>query len=344
MVLNACELELDLFSRGLRMPADDGLGVRDPADDSLEVAILAAPLPKREIYVKVPIVEPFAIRSPFRLAPVANRGHVIVDDRDASIYHVRVPVAPPWLAWLTSQDVPMGQVGTLRGTQLHVVVTSLTNVDDIVETCWAAKNESAVTFVELESGGSAETAAVMASCLAAIKRDVGMLVGVHLGLDVSHSTCAALIAAGVDQFSFTAGRGGLEALAHCARALTPGAVSAEVVAGAAPLASVMEAIDRLAAAGALPTLRIVRPPSLILKTALPTSQDLRRMMRHVYEACRRHWLPIGAAPNRESSLVVDPDDAVLLAPRDAGFYCYEAFRLWRGLSGAPARWKRMRAA
>lgn len=344
MALNACELELDLFARGLRLPAEAGLGPRNAADDSLEVAILAAPLPKREIYVNVPIAGPFATRSPFRLAHVANRGHVIVDDRDASIYQVRVPVAPPWLAWLTSQDVPMGQVGTLRGTQLHVAVTPLTNVDDVVETCWAAKNESAVTFVELENGGGAEAARGMPSYLAAIKRDVGMLVGVHVGLDVPRSTCAALIAAGVDQFSFSAGRDGLEALAHCARTLTPGAVSAEVIAGPAPLTSVIEAIDRIAAAGALPTLRIVRPPSLILRTALPTSQDLRRMMRHVYEACRRHWLPIGAGPNRESSLVVDPDDAVLLAPRDAGFYCYEAFRLWRGLSGAPARWKRMRAA
>jgi hypothetical protein len=344
MALNACELELDLFSRGLRLPAGDDLAMRVAADGGLEVAIPAAPLPKREIYVNVPVVEPFAIRSPFRLARLASRDYVIVDDRDAGLYPVRVPNAPPWLAWLTSNDRPMREVATRHGAQMHIRLQSLTSIDDVVETCWAAKSESAVTFVELESGGSPETTGVMASCLAAIKRDVGMLVGVHLGLDVQHRTCAALIAAGVDQFSFTAGRHGLEALAHCARALTPGAVSAEVIAGGAPLTSVMEAIDRIAAAGALPTLRIARPPSLILKTALPTTQDLRRMMRHVYEACRRHWLPIGAAPSRESSLVVDPDDAVLLAPRDAGFYCYEAFRLWRGLSGAPARWKRMRAA
>ena len=68
------------------------------------------------------------------------------------------------------------------------------------------------------------------------------------------------------------------------------------------------------------------------------------MMLRVYDACRRHWLPIGAAPNGESSLVVDADDAALLAPRDPGFYCYEGFRLWSKLAGAPALWKRMRVA
>ena len=75
----------------------------------------------------------------------------------------------------------------------------------------------------------------------------------------------------------------------------------------------LEAIDWVAEAGAFPTVRIVRPASVILEAGIPTPQDLRRLMRHVYLACRRHWLPIGAAPNRESSVVVDPDDAVLLA-------------------------------
>ena len=344
MTLNACELELDLFSQGLRLSADDDLATRVVADDGLEVAIAASPLPKREIYVNVPVVEPFTSRSPFRLGRLANNERVIVDDRDASVYSVRLPLAPPWLVWLTSNDRPMGQVGTLHGAQLHVGVTPLTNVHDVVETCWAAKNESAVTFVELEGGGGAAAAGFMTSCLAAIKRDVGMLVGVHFPADVQRSTCAPLIAAGVDQVSFTAGLSDLDALADCARVLTPGAVSGEVVAGGAPLTTVVKAIDRIAAGGALPIVRIARPTSVILETGLLTSQDLRRVMRHVYRACRRHWLPIGSAPNRESSLVVDPDDAVLLAPRDAGFYCYEAFRLWRELAGAPAWWRRMRAA
>ena len=120
MALNACELELDLFSRGLRLPAGDDLAMRVAADGGLEVAIPAAPLPKREIYVNVPVVEPFAIRSPFRLARLASRDYVIVDDRDACLYPVRVPDAPPWLAWLTSNDRAVRQVATRHGAQLHI--------------------------------------------------------------------------------------------------------------------------------------------------------------------------------------------------------------------------------
>lgn len=41
-------------------------------------------------------------------------------------------------------------------------------------------------------------------------------------------------------------------------------------------------------------------------------------MAHMYLACRRHWLPIGAAPNIEGSMVVNPDDAAMLAGPGTG--------------------------
>ena len=41
----------------------------------------------------------------------------------------------------------------------------------------------------------------------------------------------------------------------------------------------------------------------------------------MYDACRRHRIPIGVAPNIEVSLVVNPDDAALLADADAGILC-----------------------
>jgi hypothetical protein len=66
--------------------------------------------------------------------------------------------------------------------------------------------------------------------------------------------------------------------------------------------------------------------------------------RYVYDACRRHWLPIGMAPNIEVSLVVTPDDAALLVERDAGFYWYEGYRRFARFAARPTfRW-RMRAA
>ena len=71
---------------------------------------------------------------------------------------------------------------------------------------------------------------------------------------------------------------------------------------------------------------------------------MRRVMAHVYEACRAHWLPIGAAPNIEVSLVVNPDDTALLAPRGVGFYAYEAYRRMLRVAARPLFTRRMRVA
>jgi len=341
MTLNPCELELDLYCHGLRLaPAVDLDGARPihrsgaGSTTGLEIAIPAAPLPKREIYVHVPVLEPFARISPYWLARDRDGAYGIVDDRDGSRYQVRLPTAPSWRSRLTSRDVPMERVGTLRGMRLHICVTALTNIDDVVETCWAAKDESAVTFVELDSRlGGSRSLGVIAPYVAAIKRNVGMLVGLQLGAE--HERGDRLIALGVDHLSFGAAPADLEAIAHCAGAMSPGAVSGEVVAGAATVSAVLDTIDQIAAAGAFPTVRVASQAE---------GADLRRVMLHLYDACRRHWLPIGAAPNGESSMVIDPDDAALLAHRDAGFYCYEGFRLWSKWAGAPALWKRMRAA
>jgi hypothetical protein len=70
---------------------------------------------------------------------------------------------------------------------------------------------------------------------------------------------------------------------------------------------------------------------------------MRRVMRYLYDACRRHWLPIGAAPNIEVSLVVNPDDAAMLADRAFGYYAYEAWRRLVRVAAQPMFRHRMRA-
>lgn len=47
------------------------------------------------------------------------------------------------------------------------------------------------------------------------------------------------------------------------------------------------------------------------------------VFRHVYEACRKHDIPIGLAPNIEVSLIVQPNDCKYLVPRDWAFHSYE---------------------
>ena len=75
----------------------------------------------------------------------------------------------------------------------------------------------------------------------------------------------------------------------------------------------------------------------------PEYDDMRRVMRHLYDACRRHWLPIGAAPNIEVSLVVNPDDAAILAdPRIAHVRVRGCVDASSGVAAQPIFRRRMR--
>ncbi len=96
--------------------------------------------------------------------------------------------------------------------------------------------------------------------------------------------------------------------------------------------------------GAFPTVCIFRPTigADMEDWAPPRYEDMRLVMQHVYDACRRNWIPIGAAPNIEVSIVVNPDDTALLAPRTAGFYVYEAYRRTARLLARPVFARRMR--
>ena len=70
---------------------------------------------------------------------------------------------------------------------------------------------------------------------------------------------------------------------------------------------------------------------------------MRTVMLAMYDACRRHRIPIGMAPNLEVSLVVTPDDAALLAPRRADFYRYELWRRTLRTAAKPYLASRLRA-
>ena len=67
-------------------------------------------------------------------------------------------------------------------------------------------------------------------------------------------------------------------------------------------------------------------------------------MRWWRRACRRHRIPIGLAPNIEVSLVVNPDDAALLAPRTFEFYAYELWRRALRVAARPMFRSRLRPA
>ena len=398
MALNACELEIDLFCHGLRVPADVSLvgarGVsrtRAGLGSGLELAIPARSVLKREIWINAPVVERFVAHSPYRLTGEPG-AYAVVDDRHGERYPVRLPPEPSWYPRLTSREIPMHRIGVLQGTYLAIYAnptcafwnysppvnckfcttgqnvganeSPIKTIQDVVETCWAAKEESGVTFVHLNGGFQGSRGLeFITPYVKAIKNQVGLLVGVQLSPERDFTRYDALIAAGVDHFSFCIelldpqwfaricpGKAQVHgqalyfsAMTHCASRMPHGAVSGEIIAGIEPIEKTLDAVDRITALGAFPTVCIFRPTvgADMEDWPAPSYQEMRKVMQHVYDACRRHWLPIGAAPNIEVSLVVNPDETAMLAERTVGFYCYEAYRRLARVVAAPMFRRRM---
>jgi uncharacterized radical SAM superfamily protein len=399
MPLNACELEIDLFCKGMRIPdsvpLDGARGIsrtRAGLGSGLEVVLPTRNWMKPEVWVNIPVVEPFARKSPYALTGSPEGGYEIRNEVSGDRYPIRIPGEPTWYARQTSRDIPMRQVGVMQGTYLGIYVNLVCTfwnynppincrfcttgqnvgeneaadkaVSDVVETCWAAREESGVTFVHLNGGFQGTRGIAWTEpYIRAIKEDVGMLIGVQLAPERDFTRYDRLIDLGVDHLSFCVefldrkvfaevcpGKERMlgqdlffDAMRHCASRMPKGAVSGEIIAGIEPIEQTLKAIDLIADMGAFPTVCVFRPTvgSDMQDVPPPGYEDMRRVMAHVYEACRRNWIPIGAAPNIEVSLVVNPDDAALLAPRNAGFWMYEGYRRAARVAAAPLfAWRR----
>jgi hypothetical protein len=401
MALNACELEIDLFCNGMRIPSEVSLDgargisrTRAGLGSGLEIVVPTGSWLKPDVWVNVPVEEAFAKQSPYVLSGSPDGGYTLTHEPTRAAYPVRIPREPLWYNQLTSRDIPMNQVGVLQGTYLGIYVNMVCTfwnyspamncrfcttgqnvgehesadkaVSDVVETCWAAKEGSGVTFVHL-NGGFQGTRGIQFTepYIRAIKEEVGMLVGVQLAPEKDFSRYDRLIDLGVDHLSFCVEfwnpavfaemcpgkekmlgqRLFFDAMEYCAKKMPKGAVSGEIIAGLEALDDTHTAIDYIADMGAFPTVCVFRPTvgGNLEATPPPKYEDMRAVMAHVYEACRRNWIPIGAAPNIEVSIVVNPDDAAMLAPRTAGFWAYEAFRRTARLAAKPVFAWRQRA-
>ena len=237
-MLNSCELEIDLFCRGLRVPPevplDGARGVsrtRAGLGSGLEVVLPTRSRLKPEIWMNAPVVERFAARSPYVLGGNPADGYTITDERCRDEYPVRLPLQPDWYARRTSTGETMSRIGVLQGTYLGIYInmvcafwnyspalncrfcTTGQNVGiaeagekaiaDVVETCRAARDGSGVTFVHLNGGFHGSRGLAFAEpYVRAIKQEVGLLVGVQLAPEKDFAGYDRLIAAGVDHLSF----------------------------------------------------------------------------------------------------------------------------------------------
>jgi hypothetical protein len=253
------------------------------------------------------------------------------------------------------------------GQNVGAVESASKTVDEVVETCRAAKDQSGVTFVHLNGGfQGGHGLESVEPYVRAIKDRVGLLVGVQLTPERKLARYDRLIDLGVDHFSFcmelidpawfaricpgkarTIGQHlFLDLIDYCASRMPRGAVSGELIAGIEPIEQTIDGIEQIANAGAFPTVCIFRPTigSGMSDCPPPSYDDMRLVMAAMYDACRRHRIPIGLAPNIEVSLVVNPDDAALLAPRNAGFYAYELWRRALRVAARPIFHSRLRPA
>ena len=366
---NPCELAIDLFCRGMEVDpscdlARDGRGVartRAGLGSGLDLVLPGRPPVNRDVWANVPLEEPFVAAAPFLLR--CGDGYEVVDRRDGETYPVELPPEPAWYRRRTSRGAEMHRIGLLQGSYLGVYVgascrfwhgkdedlrcrfcTTGLNIDEeiprtienVVETARAAKEESGVTFVHLNTGYQEGAALrLMAPFVEALKSRVGVLVGVQAAPEGTREELDRLIDLGTDHFSFCfeyydpeffrkycpgkheaiGQRRFLDALAYTQERLPKGACSGEIIAGNEPVEKTLEAIDFITGLGAFPTVCIFRPlqGSAMETWPPPEYGEMRRVMKHMWERCRDRGVPIGLAPNIEVSLVIQPTDAAYLA-------------------------------
>jgi hypothetical protein len=244
-MLSPIELEIELFCRGMRIDpschtGDDARRIsrtRAGLGSGLEVVIPTRP---KDIWVNVPVVEPFAEHSVFSLRQRGGR-YFVFDGRNGAQYPVTLPPEPEWYSRKTSSGVPMSRIGVLQGNYLGIYVSnrclywswtpnlackfcttgnnvgaaeeSRKKIEDVVEVARAARRESGSVFTHFNTGYHYEDRAErevihgLRQCepyVRAVREQVGGFIGVQ-AVPVPRAQWYeydALIDAGTDHFSF----------------------------------------------------------------------------------------------------------------------------------------------
>jgi hypothetical protein len=263
------------------------------------------------------------------------------------------------------QNPPQNCRFCTTGANVGVNEVTTKDVSDVVEVARAARRESQVTFVHFNTGYQGGRGLdQIAPYVKAVKEQVGALIGVQAVPTAELWKYDWLRDLGTDHFSFcyefhdpetfarllpgkqaTVGQDTFfRALEYASRLLGRGAVSGEIIAGVEPLEQTLQAIDYIASTGAFPTVCIFRP---VIGCDLehhpsPRYEDMRIVMRRVWEACRRNWIPIGAAPNIQVSVIVNPTDCVYLGDGGLRDLVYRAYLAAARLLAGPVFRRRMR--
>ncbi|MBK5259123.1 MAG: hypothetical protein JJE51_05985 [Thermoanaerobaculia bacterium] len=244
-MLKPVELEIELFCRGMRIDPSCHAGevgrritrTRAGLGSGLEIVIPSKP---KNIWMNVPVVERFALLSPFELKETAGEFRV-VDTRNATDYAVSLPAEPAWYSRHTSFGTPMSRIGVLQGNYLGIYVSarclywastiskackfcttgqnvgsaeeSRKRVEDVIEVARAAREESGAIFTHFNTGyhyedlDDKENMHGLRMCepyVRAVRKNVGGFIGVQAVPVPRHMfhEYDELIEAGTDHFSF----------------------------------------------------------------------------------------------------------------------------------------------
>ena len=234
--LNPCELEIDLFCKGMRIDPSCALETdarfisrtRAGLGSGLELVI---PGSIKDVWVNVPVEEDFAQQSCYEL--VREQGEYWVKDARArpSLRGAHSAGARHGTRAQTRRGTPMHKVGVLQGTYLGIYISNSCgfwyhspavnckfcatglnvgvnevarkDIDDVVEVVRAAKQESGATFVHFNSGYQTDRDLDDAApYVKAVKSRVGTLVGLQLIPTLDLWKYDRLIDLGADHFSF----------------------------------------------------------------------------------------------------------------------------------------------
>jgi len=226
-------LKLDLYCRGIRLDdsclvEEDGgrrvLRTRAGLGSGLELIL------PHGLWTNVPVSEPFAAQSPYRLVRENGR-YLIMRDRDV-IAPVELSPRPEWYDAHTSSGKPMTRIGTLQGTYLGIYQAKVCEywteetkvncrfcsvglnlgvddadektLDEVMQVLWAARRESGITYVDFNTGHYAgETYLdILAPFIKRIKKALGLLVGIQTPPHHDLSRYDALREMGLNRVSF----------------------------------------------------------------------------------------------------------------------------------------------
>jgi hypothetical protein len=182
-----------------------------------------------KLYVNVPVVEPFAKKSPYTL--FKENGEYFLKKNKEIISKIIFPKQPQFYNQKTSSGKLMSRIGIMQGTYLGIYPTKVCTfwkmkprmncrfcseglnigkteekkktVEDVLETVKAAREEEKITFVHFNTGfykGKALDG--LEPYIKAVKRETGLLVGVQTPPAPDLKRYDHLKKLGVDHVSF----------------------------------------------------------------------------------------------------------------------------------------------